>query len=67
MKGKIKFFKQDKGFGFIESDDGKDFFFHVTDLVNLEDQQLLDKDLEVEFEKGFGRDMREKASNVKLI
>jgi cold shock protein len=32
MKGKVKFFNQGKGFGFIISDDGKEYFVHVTGL-----------------------------------
>jgi len=30
MEGRIKFFKQDKGFGFIIGEDEKDYFFHIT-------------------------------------
>lgn len=66
-KGKIKFFKQEKGYGFILSDEGKDFFFHISDFINSEDYQNLNTDDEVEFEKGFGKDMRVKATQVKLI
>ena len=31
-KGRLKWFKQDKGFGFIEVDDGKDIFVHISQL-----------------------------------
>ena len=32
MKGKVKFFNDGKGFGFIVADDGKDYFVHQTGL-----------------------------------
>mgnify|MGYP001614448468 CR=1 FL=1 len=32
MKGKIKFFNESKGFGFIVGEDGKDYFVHSTGL-----------------------------------
>lgn len=30
--GKVKWFREDKGFGFIEIPDGKDIFVHVSQL-----------------------------------
>ncbi len=32
MKGKVKFFNQAKGFGFIAGEDGKEYFVHSTGL-----------------------------------
>lgn len=32
MKGKVKFFNQSKGFGFIAAEDGKEYFVHSTGL-----------------------------------
>ena len=32
MKGKVKFFNEMKGFGFIAGDDGKEYFVHTTGL-----------------------------------
>jgi CspA family cold shock protein len=31
-KGKVKFFNEGKGFGFIAQNSGDDLFFHVTEL-----------------------------------
>ncbi len=32
MKGKVKFFNDTKGFGFIAGEDGKEYFVHQTGL-----------------------------------
>ena len=32
MKGKVKFFNEIKGFGFIAGEDGKEYFVHSTGL-----------------------------------
>jgi CspA family cold shock protein len=32
VKGKVKWFNQQKGFGFITGEDGKDAFLHISDL-----------------------------------
>ena len=49
--GTIKFFNASKGFGFITMYDGKDLFFHVSEIQGQEPQ---DGDA-VEFEIGEGR------------
>ena len=32
MNGTVKFFNEEKGFGFVTADDGKEFFVHQTAL-----------------------------------
>ncbi len=33
MLGKVKKFNKEKGYGFIKTEDGKDVFFHYSQLV----------------------------------
>jgi len=61
MKGKIKYFNESKGFGFIIAEDGKEVFVHQSALgdgVTLNENDQVTFDVE-EGERG------PKASNVK--
>lgn len=61
-KGIVKFFNEEKGFGFIkESDSGNEFFVHVTGLVD----KVKEND-EVSFDLADGRKGK-MAVNVKVI
>lgn len=60
-QGKVKFFKSEKGYGFISSND-KDYFVHISQCGN----QPLQTDDEVEFEIATGKKGVE-ARNVVLI
>lgn len=46
MKGTVKFFNEKKKWGFILGDDGKDYFIHVSNLLNT---SKLEKDDQVMF------------------
>lgn len=61
MKGKVKFFNHEKGFGFIIGDDGKDYFVHSS---GLQENAMIDEDDSVEFSTEQG-DRGLKAVNVK--
>lgn len=57
IQGKVKWFDGKKGYGFIQSDDGKDYFVHHSDIV-MEGYRTLDEGTLVQFDveksdKGF--------------
>lgn len=50
QQGKVKWFDTEKGFGFIEPDEGgKDVFVHRNNVPNLDFQQGLEDGEAVEF------------------
>jgi len=50
-KGKVKFFNESKGFGFITQNEGEDLFFHVSELR----ASTANEGDEVEYDVGEGR------------
>jgi cold shock protein len=63
-KGTIKKLISDKGFGFILTAEGKDLFFHRSQLQGL-DYASLKEGQEVEYEAGTGRGGRPEATKVR--
>lgn len=64
MQGVVKFYKEDKGFGFIVNDEGgQDIFFHVTACAEGYVPQEGDV---ITFELGQGKDGRTAAKDVRL-
>ena len=49
MKGKVKWFNAEKGFGFISGEDGKDIFVHYSQIL-ADGYKSLDEGQEVTFE-----------------
>lgn len=50
MKGTVKWFNAEKGYGFIRPEDGEnDLFVHIT---KVKDHKALEPDMEVTFEEG---------------
>ena len=63
-KGKVKWFNQTKGYGFIAPEEGdKDVFVHIT-AVRDSGMQNLEEDQEVEFELA-EKDGKTSAENLK--
>ena len=63
--GPVKFFNDQKGFGFISRDDGDDVFVHFSNIEGTGRRTLLDGQA-VEFEIAAGRKGPE-ATNVKVV
>jgi len=60
--GKVKWFNDRKGYGFIEKEDGTDIFCHFS-VINVEGYKKLRDGQEVEFEIETN-EKGERASNV---
>lgn len=65
MKGKVKWFSNQKGYGFISMEDGSDVFVHYSGLL-MDGYKTLDEGQEVEFEISQG-EKGPQAINVKKI
>ena len=63
MKGTVKFFDSQKGWGFITGSDGKDIFVHQSN-IQMSNFRTLHEDDVVTFELGKGNDGREQAVNI---
>jgi CspA family cold shock protein len=65
LKGKIKKVIQDRGFGFITAEDGKEIFFHRSSLAGINFDSLTEgSGVEFDTEQGPKGD---RAANVKLV
>ena len=53
LKGKVKWFNQSKGYGFISHDGGDDLFVHFSEIQG-DGFKTLAENQEVEFEMGDG-------------
>ena len=49
MRGKVKNFNKEKGYGFIKTEEGKDVFFHYSEL-KMEGFKTVEANKTVEFE-----------------
>ena len=67
IKGTVKWYNTDKGYGFIVPDDGgKDVFLHVSDLKDAH-YDSIDEGDRVEFERKKGYGDKVKAVNIKIL
>ena len=66
MKGKVKWFNESKGYGFITGDDGTDRFAHFSAIEGSDKRKNLKEGQEVEFESVAG-EKGPQAKNIKVI
>ncbi|MCR4634451.1 MAG: cold shock domain-containing protein [Erysipelotrichaceae bacterium] len=65
MLGKVKRFNKTKGYGFITLEDGRDVFFHYSELV-MEGFKTVDEGASVEFDL-FEGEKGLQAHNIKTL
>ncbi|MEL6234495.1 MAG: cold-shock protein [Pseudomonadota bacterium] len=65
-KGTVKWFNSEKGYGFIQPEDGgKDVFVHIS-AVQAAGLRGLDENQPIEFDLIDGRDGRKSAGNLRV-
>lgn len=65
-KGTVKWFDNQKGYGFITMEDGTDVFVHWTGIINMDGFKHLEEGQTVEFEITDGEKGKQ-AINVTVI
>ncbi len=64
-RGKVKWFNNEKGYGFIALDDGKDVFVHFS-AIQTEGYKTLEEGQEVEFDIEQGPKGEQAANVIKV-
>ena len=62
LKGKVKLWQKDKGWGFIEGDDGFDYFFNIS---NVRNGQKIEVNSEVKYD-AFESQRGPEAENISI-
>ncbi len=65
-EGTVKWFNADKGYGFIEREDGDDLFVHFSEIQS-EGFKSLDEGQAVSFTEATGQNGKQQATQVRAI
>ena len=65
-EGKVKWFNADKGYGFIEREDGDDLFVHFSE-IQAEGFKSLDEGQAVSFVETTGQNGKQQATQVRVL
>lgn len=66
QQGKVKFFNDEKGFGFIEREGQSDVFVHHSSIVGMSGRRTLYEGQAVEFDVGPGK-KGDEAKDVRVV
>lgn len=65
-EGKVKWFNADKGYGFIEREDGDDLFVHFSEIQG-DGFKTLDEGQAVSFTEATGQNGKQQATQVRAL
>lgn len=66
-KGIVIWFNHQKGYGFIQGDNGEQYFVHYTNIISDDKFKTLTGDCKVKFEASKDGDGKNRAINVERI
>ncbi len=65
-EGTVKWFSNEKNYGFISSEDGEDLFVHFSE-IKMDGYKTLNEGERVSFDVGSGKDGKPQAINVEKL
>ena len=65
-RGRVRWFSEEKGYGFIEDDGGEALLVHYTEIVG-EGFRILEEGGEVVSEGASGEDVRKQATRIETV